>query len=305
MYIQKYKNQLGLLLRVLPYVSQTDCFALKGGTAINLFVRDMPRLSVDIDLTYLPVEDRHTSLRNIGDALKQIKHGIENQIPNSQVSYKPDVGKLVIRTGKDEIKIEVNLVGRGSIKPPKKMMLCDKAQNIFDTSSVINVISLGELYGGKICASLDRQHPRDLFDIKILMENEGFPDEVREGFLFCLLCSNRPINELLAPNFQDQRQAMDNQFIGMSNIDFSYDDYEKTREQLVKTIHNNLTDNDKEFLLSVKNCEPDWGIYDFERFPAVQWKLRNLYKLKKSNPYKHKQLYEVLRKKLYECSRIQ
>jgi len=300
MYSQKYKNQLGLLLRVLPYVSQTDCFALKGGTAINLFVRDMPRLSVDIDLTYLPIEDRLTSLRNIGDALRQIKHGIENKIPNSQVSYKPDVGKLVIHKGKDEIKIEVNLVGRGSIKPPKKMMLCDKAQNIFDTSSVINVISLGELYGGKICASLDRQHPRDLFDIKILMENEGFSDEVREGFLFCLLCSNRPINELLAPNFQDQRQAMDNQFTGMSNIDFSYDDYEKTREQLVKTIHNDLTDNDKEFLLSVKNCEPDWGIYDFERFPAVQWKLRNLGKLKKSNPCKHKQLYEGLREKLNE-----
>jgi len=56
-----YRSQVELLLRVLPYVAKEKVFALKGGTAINLFVRDLPRLSVDIDLTYLPFEDRATA----------------------------------------------------------------------------------------------------------------------------------------------------------------------------------------------------------------------------------------------------
>lgn len=296
---QKYKNQVRLLLRVLPYVAEEKCFALHGGTAINLFVRNMPRLSVDIDLTYLPLEDRQTTLNNIADALGRIKARIEGVLPNSQILYKPDIGKLVIRSDGEEIKLEVNLVGRGTIEAPAKMTLCDNAQEMYDTSSVIQVVPLGQLYGGKICAALDRQHPRDLFDVKLLMENEGFSDDVRAGFLLCLLCSDRPLNEVLVPNFQDQRQAMDNQFTGMSDVEFTYDDFERTREQLVKTVNKSLTAQDKEFLLGVKNCEPDWSIYDFERFPAVQWKLHNLHKLKESNPDKHKQLYEALKEKLH------
>jgi predicted nucleotidyltransferase component of viral defense system len=158
---QKYKNQVRLLLRVLPYVAGEECFALHGGTAINLFVRNMPRLSVDIDLTYLPIEDRPTTLKNIADALERIKARIEGVFPNAQILYKPDIGKLVIRSDGEEIKLEVNLVGRGTIEAPEKMMLCDNAQEMYDTSSVIQVVPLGQLYGGKICAALDRQHPRD------------------------------------------------------------------------------------------------------------------------------------------------
>lgn len=295
---QKYKNQVKLLLSVIPSVAKEECFALHGGTAINLFVRNMPRLSVDIDLTYLPIEDRSTTLKNIGEALERIKARIEGTLPRTQVLYKPDVGKLLVRADGEEIKLEVNLVGRGTIVPPKRMMLCEDAQKMYDVSAVIPVVPIGQLYGGKICAALDRQHPRDLFDVKLLMENEGFSDDVREGFLLCLLCSDRPINEVLVPNFQDQRQAMENQFTGMSDVDFTYDDFERTREQLVETVNKSLTAKDKEFLLSVKNCEPDWSIYNFENFPAVQWKLQNLRKLKESNPDKHKQLYEALKEKL-------
>jgi predicted nucleotidyltransferase component of viral defense system len=295
---QKYKNQVRLLLGVLPCVSQEECFALHGGTAINLFVRNMPRLSVDIDLTYLPIEDRPTTLHNIGDALKRVKSRIKNVLPNIKILPEIEDGKLIIRADGEEIKLEVNLVGRGTIKAPEKMILCDAAQEIYDTSSVIQVVPFGQLYGGKICAALDRQHPRDFFDVKILMEKEEFSDVVREGFLLCLLCSNRPINEVLMPNFKDQRQAMDNQFTGMSNIEFTYGDFEKTREQLVAIVNKSLTDKDKEFLLSVKNCEPDWSIYNFKHFPAIQWKLQNLRKLKEDNSDKHKQLYEALKEKL-------
>ena len=70
---ETYHKKVGILIDVLPLIAEEKCFALHGGTAINLFIRDMPRLSVDIDLTYLPIEDRQTSLNNIHFALFRIK----------------------------------------------------------------------------------------------------------------------------------------------------------------------------------------------------------------------------------------
>jgi len=296
---EHYREKVALLIKVLPLVAQESCFALHGGTAINLFVRDMPRLSVDIDLTYMPIEDRPTTLENISAALVRIKNRIEHPVPNVRVQHKEEIGKLIITLHGAEIKLEVNLVGRGTIAEPVEMDLCAKAQDEFEAFVTMPVVPVGQLYGGKICAALDRQHPRDLFDIKYLLENEGFSDDVRQGFLFCLLGSDRPINEVISPNFQDHRKAMENQFTGMSTEEFSYDDFEATREKLVEKIHENLTDKDKDFLLSVKNVTPDWSLYDFERFPAVQWKLHNLQKLKTNNPEKHRQQYEALKEKLY------
>lgn len=295
---QKYSNQVELLLNVLPQVAKEECFAMHGGTAINMFILNMPRLSVDIDLTYLPLEDRTTTLRNVGDALERIEQNIRAALPHTQILSKPESGKLVIRKDGEEIKIEANLVKRGTITSPKEMTLCDKAQLTYELSAIMPIVPLGQLYGGKICAALDRQHPRDLFDVKMLLENEGFSDEVRQGFIFCLLSSERPFHEILAPNFKDQRQAMDNQFTGMSDLPFSYDDFEQTRSRLVRIVGESLTQKDKDFLLSVKSCKPDWTIYDFERFPAVQWKLQNLQKLKENNPQKHEELFEALKGRL-------
>lgn len=294
---QVYKKQVRLLLDVLPTVAKESCFALHGGTAINFFIRDMPRLSVDIDLIYVPIADRETSLRSIGEALERIKNRLERTY---RVRYKQQTAKLLISSQSIEIKLEVNLVGRGTLSAPVKMTLCNKAQSELKVLTAISVVPFGQLYGGKICAALDRQHPRDLFDIKYLLDNEGFSDEVRHGFLFCLLASDRPINEMLAPNFQDQRLAMNNQFSGMSTEIFSYEEYEALRERLVKIVHAGLKAEDKKFLLSVKNLTPDWSIYDFEKFPAVQWKLRNLKILKENNPGKHRIQYEALQEKLGE-----
>ncbi len=295
---QAYKKQVGLLLDVLPEVAKEPCFALHGGTAINLFVRNMPRLSVDIDLTYIPTEDRQLALVNIAEALERVKRSIEMLIPNIRVLHRKEVAKLLISSQGVDIKLEVNLVGRGVIDTPNKMPLCDKAQNDYDAFCAIQVVPIGQLYGGKICAALDRQHPRDLFDIKFLLENEGFSEDIKKGFLFCLLCSDRPINEVIRPNFQDQRLAMANQFEGMSAEIFSYEDFEITREKLVQIIHAHLTQVDKNFLLSVKNLTPDWSVYDFEKFPAVQWKMRNLQILKDKNSQKHREQYDALKEKL-------
>lgn len=295
---QAYKKQVALLLSVLPEVAKEQCFALHGGTAINLFVRDMPRLSVDIDLTYVPIEDRETSLRNISAALERIKENIETVVPGARVTHRQDVGKLQVSAQGVDIKLEVNLVGRGTLSAPVKTKLCQKAQSDFDVFCAIDVVPLGQLYGGKICAALDRQHPRDLFDVKYLLNNEGFNADVKKGFLLCLLCSDRPINEVIKPNFQDQRQAMKNQFAGMSREAFDYEEFERVREDLVKTIHKNLTKEDRQFLLSVKNLTPNWGVHDFQHFPAIKWKLQNLQKFKADNPDKHQKQYEILRQKI-------
>ena len=293
-----YQKQVRLLLSVLPEVAKEACFALHGGTAINLFVRDMPRLSVDIDLTYVPVEDRASSLRHIDEALERTKSRIKTVVAGARVQHKKDIGKLIISGGGAEIKLEVNLVGRGTIAEPVKMPLCDKAQSEFNVFVAVPVVPIGQVYGGKICAALDRQHPRDLFDVKYLLENEGFSDQVKAGFMLCLLASDRRLHEMIAPNFQDQRGTLANQFAGMTSEDFTYEHFEQAREALVRIIHQNLTSKDKEFLLSVKNVTPNWSVYDYERFPAVQWKLLNLQKLKTSNPEKHREQYEALKKTL-------
>lgn len=291
-----YRNQVSLLINVSPEVAKEGCFALHGGTAINLFAREMPRLSVDIDLTYVPLEDRNASLENIGDALARIKERLEKIIPKVQIELNRKTSKLQIAQKGAQIKLEVNQTNRGALGDLLEMELCELAQEEFEAFCVMPVVSMGQLYGGKVCAALDRQHPRDLFDVKYLLDNEGFTDEVKEGVLLFLLCSNRPIHVLLNPNLLDQRRAMVNQFEGMTNEAFTYEDYQVTRSRLVETIQGSLTEVDKAFLLSIKSLNPDWSIYDFSQFPGVQWKLQNLQLLKANDPKKHEELCGKLKK---------
>jgi len=257
--MSSYKHQVSLLLQVLPEVAKESCFALHGGTAINLFIREMPRLSVDIDLTYIPIEDRNTSLKNIVAALDSIKTNIERVVPKVKITLKQEILKLQITTAKAQIKIEVNQINRGLLDELVELPLCEKAQEEFNAFCAISVVSLGQLYGGKICAALDRQHPRDLFDIKYLLQNEGFTNDIKKGFMLYLLSSNRPLNEMLQPNLIDQQETMVNQFEGMSSESFTYEDFVNSRTQIIDTIHKSLTAKDKEFLLSFNNLTPDWN----------------------------------------------
>lgn len=296
---QVYKRQVALLLDVLPEVAKETCFAMHGGTAINLFVRNMPRLSVDIDLTYIEIADRRTSIENINAALARIATSLTNRKDAVLVRHKLDVCKLQVSRQGVEIKVEVNIVGRGVIDTPVVMPLCERAQEEFDAFVEFPIVPISQLYGGKVCAALDRQHPRDLFDIRHMLDTEGFSEAVRRGFVYALLGSDRPMNEVLKPNFQDQRQAMNNQFAGMSAEEFTYDNYETVRETLVKEVNAALSDDERRFLMSVKELTPDWGVNDYSAYPSVQWKLLNLEKLKVANPVKHHELAEALRAKLW------
>lgn len=300
----KYRAQADLLLQVLPHVAKEEIFALKGGTAINLFVLDMPRLSVDIDLTYLPFDDRPTALHNISEGLGRIKQSLEKSIKHITVTPalrdSEDV-KLHCQLDKAQIKIEVNTTTRGHIKPVRLLQVSEKVQKEFGKFAAINVVSQAELYGGKVCAALDRQHPRDLFDVHLLFENEGYTDEIKIGFLTALLSHMRPINEVLFPHLSDQKATFKHQFEGMASIPFVYEDYEFTLEFLIDIIHSKLTETDKSFLLSFKKVEPDWKLFpvkNLKDLPAVKWKLQNLKNLKESNPKKHAELVKVLEEKL-------
>ena len=284
-----YTKQVKLLLDVLPEVAKEACFAMHGGTAINLFVRDMPRLSVDIDLTYVEIAERNETLEGINAALMRIKERIEGLRPSIRIQHKENICKLQLDERGVMIKIEVNMVGRGLIGEATKAQLCEAAQEQFDAFCAVPIVPLGQLYGGKLCAAMDRQHPRDLFDVKLLLENEGFTDDIKRGFIFGLVGSNRPTHEMLNPNLLDQRMAFENQFEGMSAIEFSYDEYEATRLQLIETIQSSLNESDKAFLLSITGLEPDWSIYDFQDFPSVKWKLLNLEKFKTENPETYQQ----------------
>lgn len=161
-----------------------------------MFIREMPGLSVDIDLTYITIEDRATSLACINAALGRVKTNIEKAVPDVSVRDQREKGKLQISRAGVEIKLEVNLVGRGTLGRCAKMPLCDRAQEEFDVFCAIMIVPLEQLYGGKICAALDRQHPRDLFDVKYLLENEGITFQVKKGFIFSLLGSDRPDRRL-------------------------------------------------------------------------------------------------------------
>lgn len=280
-----YYKQVQLLVQVLPLVAQEKCFALKGGTAINLFVRNLPRLSVDIDLVFLPVKSRDDSLVDIKRALGRITDSIGSSVVGSDVhkSYedKSDALRLIIKKAGVQIKIELSPVMRGTAYDPEDCAVTELVEDEFGFVEM-PVVSLSDLYGGKICAALDRQHPRDLFDVKLLLENEGITNEIRKGCLVYMISHNRPISELLSPRLKDITAAFKSEFSSMTDIVVSAEDLVETRDILIQTLVASITDEEKQFLLSFKRRSPEWallGIDGIKELPAVKWKLMNLGKM--------------------------
>ena len=295
-------KQVELLLRVLPFFVQDERMALKGGSAINLFVRNMPRLSVDIDLAYLVIEDRETSLNNISQILYSSSQKISSVFRNINIqpsySQSRHLKKLFIKSEDSLIKIEPNETIRGTVFPCILYDLCIPAQNEFLMFIRVRTLSMADLYGGKICAALDRQHPRDIFDLKILLENEGLTEEIRKAFLVYLISHNRPIHELLNPNLLDFKTVFNNEFEGMTTVSVTYEELCQVRQNLIQLLQTELTDLERRFLLSVKEKKPDWtllGIPKIENLPAVKWKLQNLEKMSTA---KHSSSLEKLKRVL-------
>ena len=285
-FLDTYRQQVALLIRTIPFVAKEAAFALKGGTAINLFVRDMPRLSVDIDLTYLPVEDRTTSLAAINAAMLRIAERIETGIPGAKVnpSRSADekiVTKLIVRAGGVQIKIEITPVLRGTAYDPVVTPVVPTVEDEFGFAEM-QVVSFADLYAGKIVAALDRQHPRDLFDVRDLLAHEGISDELRRAFLVYLISHNRPMAEVLAPTRKPLAEEFARGFVGMTQEPVALADLEAARETIIAAMVADMPDAHRHFLVGFKRGEPDWellGIPEAQRLPAVLWKQRNLDRL--------------------------
>ena len=281
-----YRTQVGLLVQALPLVAVEPAFALKGGTAINLFIRDLPRLSVDIDLTYLPVEDRSTSLANIDAAMRRIASTIESGIVGSRTQVVPlhsegAVTKILVNAWGVQIKIEVTPVLRGCVYPPERRNVRERVEESFGYAEIA-VVSFSDLYAGKIVAALDRQHPRDLFDVRDLLANEGISGDLRRAFVVYILSHNRPMAEVLAPRLKDIQQEFETGFVGMTQDEVTLQSLYEAREQLIVKIVGEMPDAHRRFLLSFKAGDPDWqllGVPHAEKLPAVRWKVDNLAKL--------------------------
>ncbi len=297
-----YYNQAELLLRILPLIYRQREFALKGGTAINFFFRNLPRLSVDIDLVYLPIEDRATTLQNISNLLINLQNDILRTLPDSQVYQRKsgdEVFKLTVKFHNAIVKIEPNLIIRGSVFPPIDKEITKVTQIMFNNFVKCQTLSMGDLYGGKICAALDRQHPRDLFDIKLLLEDEGITDDIKYAFIVYLISHPRPMVELLNPNFKNIKEIFIKEFKGMSRIPVDLFELIEVRKNLIDTLNGLLTDQDKNFLLSVKSGIPDWSKFPLslvQNLPSVKWKLININKMNKN---KHQIAYNKLKKHLF------
>ncbi|MDI6722622.1 MAG: nucleotidyl transferase AbiEii/AbiGii toxin family protein [Candidatus Aenigmarchaeota archaeon] len=283
-----YYRQAKLLLRILPIIGHYPVFALKGGTAINFFIRDMPRLSVDIDLTYVQVDERETALASIHSTLNDISSDIKRLIPDAVVMPR-NSGKIIsglsVRADGCSVKIEPNLILRGTVYEPVVMTVKSHVQKMFELTVDSKVLSLADIYGGKICAALDRQHPRDLFDIKLLLDNEGITDDIRKSFIVHLISHDRPMAELLRPHYQDIKKVFENEFDGMTFVKVSMRELEEARDVLVQKIHKGLTDKEKNFIISVKKGMPEWdllGLRGVDLLPAVQWKLLNISRMGKA-----------------------
>jgi predicted nucleotidyltransferase component of viral defense system len=301
-----YYRQVRLLTRVLPLVAAETSFALKGGTAINLFVRDLPRLSVDIDLVYLPMEDRDEAMKNIAEALSRIADAIVKAMPDTEIirSYEDqaDALRLFVSQGSDRIKIELSPVLRGSVFPEELREVSPAVEAQFGYVEM-QLLSIPDLYAGKICAALDRQHPRDLFDVKLLFENEGLKDDLVKTFLVYLISHNRTMAELLQPTRKDIAGIYEGEFLRMSQIDVSLDELLAVRERLISEINQALTDEQRKFLLSFKARRPEWellGIDGVDKLPAVRWKLQNLERMSED---RHRRAYNDLERVLGQKGR--
>lgn len=303
---KQYKDIVALLLDAAPIIFKQECFAMKGGTAINLFCRDMPRLSVDIDLVFIDPDapKREEALAAIEKSLQQIAEELEKRLnvkvrkPTSASDHET---KLFVGRGVTQLKIEVNHVFRGSVYPVIEGNLTQEAEDMFEREVTVPMLDVDELYASKLVAALDRQHPRDLFDVMLLNENGGITPRMRRAFVVYLAGHNRPMHELLPPQTHDIKDAYEKEFVGMTAREVSLEELEETRKQLLAELPPALDEDEREFLRSIHRLEPEWDLLEVpgvETLPAIQWKLVNLQKLKDGNPGKFDEMLGALEERL-------
>ena len=289
-----------LLTEIAPVVFQSGIFALKGGTAINLFLREMPRLSVDLDLVFhdhrLP---RAEALAAINEALRVARSRLAKRGLKVQAMSAADMGetKLLVQRDNLSVKIEVNTVIRGAVHPTRTMALTAVASDALMADLELPLLSPEDIYGGKLVAAMDRQDPRDLFDVTELFAHGGITSEIRRAFVVYLASHNRTLHEVLFPTRKDIRLAYEGSFAGMTTEPVTLEELLETRERLFRELPASLDANEREFLRRLARAEPDWSLLEIphlEELPAIRWRLQNLEKLARTNPDKLRALADAL-----------
>ncbi len=295
-----YLDTARLLTQIAPLVFSDGTFALKGGTAINMFIRDLPRLSVDLDLVFIDHSlTRDKALGHINEAIRQSADRLNARGFQTRTTMMADSGetKLLVRRGGIEVKIEVNFVMRGTVHPVRQATLTPRARELLLADLEIPVVSLEDLYGGKLVAAMDRQHPRDLFDVMQLFAHEGISPGIRRAFVVYLACHNRPVHEVLFPTLRDISQEYERNFKGMTSEPVELPELLATRERMMHELQSGLDSDERRFLLSLIANQPEWpllGIEHVDQLPGIRWKLHNLGQLQKANARKFAEQADML-----------
>lgn len=305
-----YADTVRLLLQVAPEVFANNIFAMKGGTAINLFLRDMPRLSVDIDVVYVPRQTlRDAALQEIANELD----GIAGRLRTLGLSVRKiaanDQGetKLLVSNEDSQVRVEVNIVFRGAVRAVVRQPLCQLASDLFGVEMTLPVLDSAELYGSKLVAAMDRQHPRDLFDAMQMLEQDGLSDETLECFVTYLAGHNRPIHEVLFGNDKDISLEYRDNFVGMTTEEVSLDQLLAVRRRLREEIPQRLTGNQKAFLVGLSQAAPDWSLLacpHAAELPALRWRLANLETFRVKRPDDFERQSELFRER-FVLTRVQ
>lgn len=281
---KRYAERVALLVSILPHLDSEPRFALKGGTAINLFEHDLPRLSVDIDLTWLPMQDFETDAAQIEEALNGI--GRRLSAPPLRLQVRPSAGdsartvnRLIISRGRTQVQIETTPVMRGTVHPVRRMDLSSSVERQFG-SAQIQVLHFADLYAGKLAAALSRQHPRDLFDIGVLLDHHGIDTALWRTFLVYLTVSPKPAADILAPTEpRDFAAVFERQFRGMTREPVTVEWLLDARLRLLARIRELMDATTRDFLVSVEREVPAFDLIDLPHaadMPGVRHKLKNL-----------------------------
>ena len=279
----RYTERVKLLVEILPTLAEEKRFALKGGTAINLFEHDLPRLSVDIDLTWLPVGDFASDVRDITEALEAIGERLRTGPLRLQVQTSgteaTGVHRLIASRNRARVQIETTPVMRGTVHPVRTMRVRPGVEQNFGFAEM-QVLDFADLYAGKLSAALSRQHPRDLFDLQPLLDGGRLDERLWRTFLVYLTCSSKPAAEMLSPQEpRDFDQIFTAHFAGMTAEPVTADALLDVRARLLQRIAELLDVPSRAFLESIEREAPDFSLIELPHaadLPGVRRKLTNL-----------------------------
>ena len=235
---------------------------------------------MDIDLTYVPIQPRPESLAAIDAAFGRIIDRTKKIIRGAQIMQTRIEGartRLLVRAEGVQTKIEVTPVLRGCVYRPDLRSVAEAVEETFGFAEM-PIVSFADLYAGKLLAALDRQHPRDFFDVRDLLANEGIDDALRRAFVVYLISHDRPTHEVLRARRKDISEEFLRGFNGMTENPIAIEELVAAREAMITGIVGKMPASHRKFLISFERGEPDWNLLGLPAaadLPAVKWRQRH------------------------------